>query len=349
MKQGDHPKVGHDGFVLLAVLVAIMIASAWAVSASDRISRASAFAFSIDEDAKARAAISDAFATALFHLAVSPRGPCGLQTGAKQGAASAITDPAQGYDGCITLDDRVYVVDNGARLRLQDDAGLFSVNAPSDALAEVLQREPLPLIVVDRIAALRDFVDLDSDKTALGAEANDYVANRLSGPPNRFLQSPYQVFDVIGWGELARPGWANKLGQNEGAPINLNSAGLDVLEATLGSDEAGKIIAARNRGQFYSGEMSFNQIVGRPLVERDLFRTAILPAETTRLRLSAPGARSALEVRVRAAPTRADLAWLLDYTLLAPLSVMDEGRDGPERSLSPAGVDRVVERSAANS
>ncbi len=349
MKRRYQPDVGHDGFVLLAVLVAIMIASAWAVSASDRIFRASSFALSIENDAKARAAMSDAFAVALYHLAVSPRRPCGLQTGAKQPAASVVMDPAQSDGGCVTLDNRVYVVDNGARLRFQDDAGMFSVNVPSEALAGLLQSEPLPPIVVDRIAALRDFVDLDSDKSMLGAESEGYVANRMSGPTNRFLQTPYQVFDVIGWNDLARPWWANKLGQNDGSPINLNAAGPEVLEAILGSDEAGKFIAARSRGQFYSGEMSFSQIVGRPLGERDLFRTAVLPAETTRLRLSAPGARFALEVRVRAAPTRSDLAWLLDYALLAPLSVMDEGRDGPERSLSPAGVDSVVERSAADS
>ncbi|EIJ43497.1 type II secretory pathway, component PulK [Beggiatoa alba B18LD] len=153
----------------------------------------------------------------------------------------------------ITLDDQVYHGLGLAKFALQDEGGLLNVGWISDASffrflgllgVETDQRDPL-------LDKLKDFTDLDDNHRINGAESYQYQEQNLPPPPNRRLQTPSQVKQILGWRELHHLWKSGIWEQNtsiatSGYP-NINTAPSLVLQSVYGlnAEAAQRVIAAR--------------------------------------------------------------------------------------------------------
>lgn len=92
------------------------------------------------------------------------------------------------------------------------------------------------------IDALQDWVDVDSNPKAQGAEIEEYRRIRQTGPRNGPFQRLEEVEKVMGWSELARQAragknavdWRQKVTVFGSGKLSLTTADQDVIEAVLG-------------------------------------------------------------------------------------------------------------------
>lgn len=104
----------------------------------------------------------------------------------------------------IRMDGRAYRVFESYLVRIQDAGSLVSLRPESAGdLRALLEHYELSRSEIDRLLSnLQDYVDRDDIPRLNGAEREEYVRQQLLPPTNRFLVSPGQLRNVLGWNEV---------------------------------------------------------------------------------------------------------------------------------------------------
>ncbi len=221
------------GFILVAVLVLIMLASMVAISLLFRLKAA-------DTAASAGAGAEQAWAAAMSGVQEAMR----VATAAQPGFTGWRNQPRAFRDRFVCDDgsDRWFFTvysppddDALAELRfgLSDEAGKLNVNA-----AHTTNFTGFPRLTVQHIAALRDFIDWDDATRPDGAEQEYYSA---LAPPYAVRNSPLDTLDEILlirgftpsllYGEDANMNWRLDPNENDGderPPADNNDGRLDL-------------------------------------------------------------------------------------------------------------------------
>ncbi|MCZ8114233.1 MAG: general secretion pathway protein GspK [Pseudomonadota bacterium] len=254
------------GFVLLAVLAAIVVLTLIATAIGTRAERAVEDQRRQEARLDAELAIHSTEATVLY-LAASQRMTFGGLTVDEQVVQTedelAIDDFGYSVNPVgneIRLDGRAYRGVRDARFSLQDERGKVSPAWADDGVRErfvdLLGGEGER--AGDLLAALLDYQDEDDLKRLNGGERDEYVKAGLEPPPNRPLTTPLELRRVLGWNELlaglddARVIELLTLTRVPG--INPNTGGIEPLMAmfAIDSDEAQRIVGLREESVFLS-------------------------------------------------------------------------------------------------
>lgn len=101
----------------------------------------------------------------------------------------------------LRLDNRLYQGLGKTLFRIQDEAGLISVNTLStNRMAAILSMTGNnPRRANQQLARLKDYIDADSEYRPDGAESRQYDNQGLNGPANRRLRTPQELANVLGW------------------------------------------------------------------------------------------------------------------------------------------------------
>ena len=189
--------------------------------------------------ARASIAAEDAYARIAFLLLTETMGPRSLDLTA-----------GRGEERVLFLDGRFYRADDAVLVSVQDEAGLINLNASDEgAIAGALEHVGIGAGRASRLAAaLADFTDEDDLVRANGAEA---VESGEEGMPRNVPLS-------WRWDVLNAPGWRDALDEDQREAlwnfttasarrdgINVNTAPLNVLRATLRDDRIAQAIVAR--------------------------------------------------------------------------------------------------------
>jgi hypothetical protein len=192
------------------------------------------------------------------------------------------------------------------------------------------------------VDALNDFIDRDDDPRFRGAESSEYRADRLAPPPNKWVRTPYQAFDAIGWNTLARPEIANSIGLGKSTGLNLNSTTARLLATTAEFPaERAELVIERRPASGYNGDGDLMERMDR-LVQPPPFKYLYLAGDSIRVR-TAGKSPTMLEGGLTLLPTTSNRLWSLDYILTAPNKVDDGTTEfRPQLTLSPDGRRRDV-------
>ncbi len=314
MSRRDHK----EGFVLIAALAAVMIASLWAASAVDRIQQAIEAASGFEAESKAQLEGQEAIAAAAFLFATSPASVCGLQPAAPYVASDFFNTQPASDAPCLRLDGRPVEV-AGYVVELQDAGGLVSVRLPNPDLIKTTTTSEVDAIAsLDLAETLADYGDLNDEPFAGGAEAGAYVRSGRRPPPNLWPRTPYEAFDALGWSAFARPEVADRLSIALQASLNINTARAEQIAvlAPLTATDAEAIVAARERLGFSTYDQIAAATGGR--APDNPFSVSFLPSSTLRVRVFPPSGPGMIEASLTR-PGRADAPpWSLDYILWAP-------------------------------
>ena len=174
------------------------------------------------------------------------------------------------------------------------------------------------------IDKLLDYIDPDDLHRLNGAEAEQYQAQGLVPPPNRFFVTSWEARNVLDWGEQSELWNMYCLPRlttvARGGMPNFNTAPKLVLQTITGIDDetAARIIAAREERPF--GRLSdVVQAAGKDL-PLDPMELVFLPSPRLRLTFWYQGARHMREIHVQLTPVAANgMPWLIDYQLSMPL------------------------------
>lgn len=178
-------------------------------------------------------------------------------------------------------------------LQVQDEAGLISLNMPSERMLNGL----LTLLEVPsgQFSALRDhlldYTDSDSLRRLNGAEAPEYLRMGLQPPPNRRLLVSRELERIPPWAELpadARHRLVELTRPRGSHAINLNSTPEALLPLFMGGcpDSCERFVALRQQSPFRSGP-EVEARVGVRLAGDSMFDYRFAPSEFLRLTLQA--------------------------------------------------------------
>lgn len=262
MKRPVRPR----GFILLAVLVALVVITLLATAVATVSSRAVDQALQDGQQVDAEIAQFSTRETLMFLLATQRQTVAGLsvddQVTYSYGNALYTPDPddAMGLPpplpigNEIALDGSPYAGLAGQAFALQDDAGLLSINwTPEPLRAGMLAglgAEPARWASLE--ATRLDYQDPDDAYRIGGAEAPQYAENDLPPPTNATLRTPLQLRAMPGWRELVADLQDHELlGRYTVARsvvVNLNTAPRASLRTLPGaSDELVERIMAQRR------------------------------------------------------------------------------------------------------
>lgn len=295
MTRSERPAAAQRGFVLVAVLVALVVitllASAVAVVSERAVAEARA-----DADAfESEISMVGTRDTILFLLNTQRQTFGGLTVDRQvvwaAGQATATRpgpdDPDQAIPHLpigneIKLDGTPYLGLGDVRFALQDDAGLFSPNWALDyyrpGFFSLLGVPP------DQWAGLEakrlDYQDPDSLYRLGGAEAAQYREAGMPPPTNHALLTPLELRRVLGWKQALDgrddAGIMGLLTTSRTIMINVNTAPVDVLRTLPGVDAgiAARIVALREAQPFML-DWQFRQAFGLPDLEQPLGLLAV--------------------------------------------------------------------------
>ena len=102
----------------------------------------------------------------------------------------------------LRLDSRTYDGAGEVQFSLQDTGSLISLGSLNNTkrLERLLGYYGIPKEERQRlIASLKDYVDRDELASVNGAEGSAYLRRNMLPPTNRFLHSPTQIYNVLGW------------------------------------------------------------------------------------------------------------------------------------------------------
>lgn len=334
------PANGRRGFVLIAVLAALLIAAIWATSASERIDKAVSDSRSFDLNGRSALRAQDALAAAAYLIATSPASVCGLQPGASF-IADEFINPSPDFDApCVKLDGSDVEL-AGQRVQLQDAGGLISVRLVNrDLINSVVVSDVAGIATLDLSETLADYGDLDDDPYAGGAEAPAYREAGRTPPRNLWPRTPYEAFDALGWNRYLTPEVADRLSIALQVPLNLNTAdaGLIAQIAPFDAADADAIIKARQRFGISTNEELAQATGGRLPVNP--FAVSLIASTTTRIRVYPKESPNMIEASITRSAVGNLPPWSLDYLLTAPQRNWNEERNKAGASVSAVGSGR---------
>jgi len=217
----------------------------------------------------------------------------------------------------IRLDSRTYLVRGGYELSLQDAGSLISLRSERlETLKNLLRAYSVEGPAAERmIATLLDYTDLNDYVHLNGAEGNDYSAANKLPPTNRFLTSPFQLYNVIGWRHFLdeHPDFFNEVTIYVGDQRNYNfltKRGLQIAPE-IGLEESARLMNFRADSAFSDLRM-VNEISGA-LVDGDLFSLSFVPSPYLRLRLLKPNSGEEYWIGITFSPESNLAPWEIDY------------------------------------
>lgn len=224
----------------------------------------------------------------------------------------------------IRLDNRPYLTSNGYRLHLQDAGSLISLRAEGlNGLRALLLSYDLGFSRADQlIAALQDYTDRDESSLLNGAERGEYERRALTPPTNRFLVSPWQLNNVLGWREVLNehPSLMREITIYVGGRENYNSMTQKAIEVLTpnNASESARIVDARSSLSFRRLE-DVNEVSGN-LYSRDVFSISFVPSRYLRMTLIDPDMRKAVQIGITLTPDSNLSPWEIDYTVTRPFT-----------------------------
>jgi general secretion pathway protein K len=255
----------------------------------------------------------NAAAHVAFMVLTEPVGPRSIVVGAVDEAAPPLQGLRSGRGTPIRelrLDGRLYRFGE-ALVSIQDEAGLFNLNAGDDAaLTALIQQAGLEAAAARRLAAtLNDYVDGDDLTRAGGAESDAYTRARLPAPANAKLVTRWSAEAALDWtaapAEAREALWAATTVTPESGAVNLNTAPELVLLALLGDQRRVETLLQQRDAQPISSleEDPAAAGVGTGAAGVGL---ATLPGATFRLVVSLPGSGRGLESQIVLAAAEAE-------------------------------------------
>jgi type II secretory pathway component PulK len=155
----------------------------------------------------------------------------------------------------ITLNRRI-------RVRIQDEAGLASINGLTvEEIEKFLVSAGVPAETAARFAAEAvDFRDFDNDRLQNGAEQEDYVRQGLKPPKNRAFNHSGELGLLFSAERLQKDIPAElitQFGFDQSGKINVNAASASFLTAAFGfsGTSAEKLIQDRKQRQIYASDI----------------------------------------------------------------------------------------------
>lgn len=325
-----------SGFILVAVLVALVVISLLAAAVAVVSERAVAEAQAQNEAFRGEIAMASTRET-LFYLLTSQRQTYGGLTVSDDQvwvAGQAIAERPVGDDDAgmsllpvgneIRLDGSPYVGLDGAGFALQDDAGRFSPNWTVDAFRPgFLSMLGIPPDTWAGLEAKRlDYQDPDSLYRVGGAETEQYLAAGLPPPSNQPLRTPLELRVIPGWREaLASRDDAevvSLLGASQSVLINVNTASADVLQSIPGVDpETARRIVALRENAPYILHWQFLEEFNLPLDDMAPVGMLAVPYGTMALWHNAGGAVHLLHWTLTPID-EGGRPWRIDYEIILP-------------------------------
>lgn len=325
-----------SGFVLIAVLVALVVITLLAAAIATVSARAVAEAQADVTAFEAEVAMTSTRDTLLYLLNTQRQTFGGLTVddqvvwSAGQAAASR---PEQGLSELppllpigneIRLDGTPYLGVDGARFALQDDAGLFSLNwsfpmyRPGFFTMLGVPAEKWAGLEAKRL----DYQDPDTLYRLDGAEAEQYAKAGLPPPTNRTVVTPLEIRGILGWGKPLAGMDDNALMSTitaaRSVQVNVNTAPKAVLRTLPGVDEATaeRIVALRQDLPFML-TWQFLATFKLPMTELDPI--GMLPAGTGTLKLWHNAGGPVQLVHWTLTPVdKGGRPWRLDYEISLP-------------------------------
>jgi general secretion pathway protein K len=245
------PITPHNGFILVATLVAIAIitiAAAWFASQIDGLresaSRMQTWASAERETFSVREGL-------MYAAAIGIREEGGVSVRASAG--SPTNNVAEPRDRLMAATDgRAYRLADSLTIRIQDERGLIGINTADDAwLTRLLSQIGVPLEQQPRLMdGLKDYIDDDNLRRLNGAERAEYAQRNLPPPANDFLRAREELANVIAWqplltnlrradernGTVLSEQFLNLFSVSRHFGVNINSAPAAVLATIPGID-----------------------------------------------------------------------------------------------------------------
>lgn len=335
------------GFVLLAVLAALVVMALLAAAIATSAERAIADQRAAEQALDATLAAHSTEATVLYLLATQ-RVTFGGVTVDDQVVRTEdeIVSNEMGASlspigNEIRVDGRAYRGVGPARFALQDDRGRMSPAWVDPALRArlIAQLGGDARQSEDYLAKLLDYQDSDDLTRLNGAEAEEYEDAGLPPPANRPLANPLELRRVLGWRELladrddAEVAALFTLGR---APaINVNTATVPVLQALFNVDTATaeRLVALREATPFFS---SFDVWRSLGLVVGEEGGFMVFPGTSGTLSVWAPGTGTQRLRHFSLTPLDDGGApWRSEYELRLPAPLPDPRLDALAEPTAP--------------
>ena len=219
----------------------------------------------------------------------------------------------------LRLDNRRYSVRNGHSIQLQDAGSLVSLRSDRlQPLRKLLNDYELSRSEVDRlVSTLTDYVDRDDVPLLNGAEKRDYRKAGMLPPTNRFLASPLQLYNVLGWERYldSLPGLLDEITIYVADRENYNSMtprGLGNLDEQDKSDVE-RILRYREDEAFTSLREVLRETGN--VFQRDPFSVSFVPSRYLRMKITDPGNISEQWLGITLTPDSNQAPWQIDYRI----------------------------------
>lgn len=336
------PHRGPQGFVLVAVLVALVVltllaaAIATTTELATREAQASADAF------EASVAMTSTRETVLFMLNTQRQTFGGLTVDREvkwMVGQAAVPPPSNGdvdlppplpLGNEIKLDGTPYRGLLGTNFALRDDAGRFSPNWTFGFYRpELFNLLEVPAYKWDELEATRlDYQDPDELFRLGGAEREDYARKGLPPPSNQPLATPLELRRIMGWSEAVQQLDDHALTRlfttTTNAEINVNTASLEGLQTLPGVDKAtAERMIARRNGMPFVLLWELREAFKLPVTELDPIRLSGNGKGTLDLWHNAGGPIHQLHWTLTP-EDEGGRPWRLDYSLVLPRDSVPE-------------------------
>lgn len=292
-----------NGFVLAATLWILAIITIGASFFAERVAKSIETASKSQDITQALIDMSSTRAEVLFRFCTTPLSIYGI----------GVTK-----ESAIALDNRPYSGSATDVLFLQDSRGLINVtNIRPEMLQRLLGQMGVAADKRDALLdTLNDYTDTDDNRRLNGAEAAEYRARGLPLPPNDWLLTPWQLQNIIGWGEQT------VLWQNQRLPeivtaahaigFNPNTAPREALAAMPGSSPeiADRIIQRRAIRPFVDLRELIG-VVGPVGLDQDSM--LFFPADNIRLTQTSDKIPWSLRFQISLTPQAENAPWRIDY------------------------------------
>ncbi len=287
------------GYVLVLVLSAMAMMALIGGRFALRIDALREQTSTLSAYARGRLEAGNAAAAALYWMSTQPIGTAGF---------GAFLQPS------IRADDRPYLVDGGAELRVQDQRGLYPLNAVQrESFAALLRLSGAESNATDGYTdVLLDYQDTDNLKRLNGAESAAYAPLGLPPPRNDWLLSVRELSRMPQWRdhpELVAT-VESLVSTNRTAWFNPNTAPRHLLQAMLPQarpEQIDLLETKRSAVPFVSADAAAQATGLRFNIDEHMFHAS----DQYRLTVWAPGMPQALQYNLQLMPGGVVAPWVI--------------------------------------
>lgn len=305
-------------------------------------------AIEIQEQLQARLDQQATLATLLYLASTRPMSYAGLRTEPYHQVVVdnlfMAGDPYLPSGDELRLDGRRYQGLGNVTFRLQDAGSLISVRGDTfPRLKKLLALNEIDRMKQERlIGNLVDYSDRDSLSNLNGAEFRQYITEGMIRPLNRFLVSPMQLVNVLGWNTTLSTEQLHRILPE----ISIYVAGRENFNTmtrqgmrTIGfdgmDDDVIDVILAERRTTSFSDVAQVNLLTGS-LIPYDSFASPLRPSKYLRVSLEQIGRRQEEWVGITLTPNSETTPWQIDYRLTLDTSATRSHDDATDTVENPA-------------